>query len=241
LERFAHHEVLIQVLSSHPAASSISSAEVLGALQHACSTGNARQILTLCCLPSAKALSLAQLIPIMTAAAAATDDEGVVRSLFQIPAAQQMTAAAASAILKSAISDGDGSLATEPCHLLSAWELQQLSVAEVAAVMRPALEVSQPRSLAQFACSLPATQHFSPMEVAAVLHTAIESIYVGISIPEMAVILQLCELPGAKKMGGSQVQGLLEAVEDCDAAGRQQPGTIVTGLGQGTDHEPARG
>jgi hypothetical protein len=227
LERFAHHQMLVQLLSSHPAASLLTSEEVLGALQHACSTGNIQHVLSLCYLPSAQALSAADLIPILAAAAAATNNEGAVQSLFALPAAQHMTPATASALLMSATSAANGSAAPKPCHHSSA---QQLSVGEVAAVLWPACRTSQPpRSVGQFVCSLPAAQHLPPMEVAAALHTAIEDVYAGTSILKSAVS-RLCELPGAKKMGASQVQGLLEAVTDCAAAVMQLEDNIPARL-----------
>jgi hypothetical protein len=61
-------------------------------------------------------------------------------------------------------------------------------------------------------CSLPAAHHFSPLDVAAVLHVAIESIYTGTSMPEWRAF-ELWELPGAHKLGAAQVQGLFAAVE----------------------------
>jgi hypothetical protein len=90
LERFAHHQVLVQVLSFHPAASSLTSAELLEALQQACSTGNTQYLCRLCQLPSVRALSAEELLPIL-AAAAATANEYIVFSMFQLPAAKQIT------------------------------------------------------------------------------------------------------------------------------------------------------
>jgi hypothetical protein len=226
LERFAHHQVLVEKLSSHPAAAVISSAEVLGALQHACSTGNARHVVNLCCLPAVKALSLAELVPIMAAAAAATDGISALQSLFDLPAVKHMTTATASALLMSAISAAHGSPAPDPCHRPSA---DPLSVAEEAAVMWLACGARQSWSLVPFFCDLPAAQHFSPSEVAAALHSAFESVYVGTPIPDSAVSA-LCKLPGAKKVGVSQVQGLLEACEECAAAVMEPEDNIPEGL-----------
>jgi hypothetical protein len=75
-------------------------------------------------------------------------------------------------------------------------------------------------------CSLPAAEHFSPLQVAAALHVPIESSYAG--TPGLGYIAwQLCELPGAKRMGAAQVQGLLEAAEDRAAATLQLDSNIL--------------
>jgi hypothetical protein len=214
LERFAHHQVLVQMLSSHPTASSLTSAEVLGELQRACSTGNSEHVLSLCNLPSAKAVSAAELLPILKAAALATDNTDVLNSLIALPAAKHMTAATALGLLMSAISAIDESPGPKPCHQPSG---QQLSMIELGAALWPVCGVSQAWFLTSFVCSLPAAQLFSPMDVAAALHSALESNNTGTAVPGW-IVGKLCELPGAKKLGTAQVQGLLEAANDFAAA-----------------------
>jgi hypothetical protein len=64
MERFSQHWPLVHALWHHPRANSLTSAELLGSLQDARSSGNTRHITNLSMLPSARALSAAGLISI---------------------------------------------------------------------------------------------------------------------------------------------------------------------------------
>jgi hypothetical protein len=217
LERFGYSARMVQMMIFHPTASTITSAEVLRSLRDACSNRNKILLINLGFLAAVKTLSGADLVPLLAAATAANSTCDL--SLRRLIAAQPLTAATASALLMSAVSPGDGTPAPKPCHGPLA---QQLSFSEVAAVMSPACEVSHGRDwLVYTICSLPAAQQFLPLDVAAVLHVAIESIYTGTAMPKWRA-LNLCELPGAKKLGAAQVQGLFAAVEDCAAAMMQR-------------------
>ena len=206
LELFADDERMVSILSYHPAAAAMTSAEVLGALRRALKMGDTQHFHNLCRLPAAHGLAAADLAPILASAAASSDNNAAVFRILEFPAAQDLSAANVTAVLKSAAVAGAGYILAGICKLPA---VQQLSGSQVAALLRSAT-VDGSEDMISCLCWLPAAQRLPPLEVAAVLQLGIEN---GCSATGT-----LCLLPGATQMGASQVEGLLVAATDAMAA-----------------------
>ena len=206
LERFTSHSRMCQVLSSLPAAAALDAANLLQAMRSALGSGNTQLVRNLCNLPAAQAVAAAELVPYLVSAAA-DGDEDAVATFRHLLAAQKLLAADVASAMMSAAAAGALNILKQLCSLSAA---QQLSGAQLTAVLTSA--VSTGLEYISFLFHLPAAQQLSPVHVAAVLHLVIEGRCVWVPAWE------LWQLPGAKQMGPSQVQGLLEAAQDAVTA-----------------------